>query len=95
MYDMVRKRAEKVGFTGLPARSDFFNSSEWRQFVDRIAHNTDAVFAAGTDSNMVEEESKFIAETGIRFAVINGSDKSFAIGSHGLTLCDALCRNHR
>ena len=90
MYDIVRKRAEKVGFTELPAKPDFFNNSEWRQFVDRITHNADAVFAAGTDSNMVEENRKFIAETGIRFAVINGSDKSFAIGSHGLTLCDAL-----
>ena len=28
------------------------------------------------------------AETGVRFAVIHGSDKSFVVGSHGLTSCD-------
>ena len=87
-YNIVRERAEQEGFEGLPDRHDFYADSKIRELAKRIRHNADASFAAGVDPHLAAEESKFTAETGVRFAVIHESDKSFAIGSHGITNCD-------
>ena len=87
-YDIVRQRAEQEGFEDLPDRHDFYADAQIRELVKRIRHNADASFAAGADPRLAAEESKFIAETGVRFAVIQAPDRSFAIGSHGITDCD-------
>lgn len=88
LYSIVSARAGETGYTGLPPKDALFEDGRWREFAERIRHNSDAVFAAGTDPHMVEEERKYIAETDIRFAVAHKTDKSFAIGSHGITICD-------
>ena len=87
-YNIVRERAEKEGFEDLPDRDDFYADTKIRDLAERIRHNADASFAAGADPHLAAEKSKFIAETGVRFAVIHGPDKSFTIGSHGITNCD-------
>ena len=88
-YDIVSSRAEEVGYVDLPPKDTFFKDEQLREFAERIRHNSDAAFAAGTDAHMVEEERKFIADTDIRFAVAHETDASFVIGSHGITICDA------
>ena len=88
LYNIISARADEVGYTGLPPKDAFFEDGQWREFAERIRHNNDAVFAAGTDPHMVEEERRYIAETDIRFAVALKTDKRFVIGSHGITICD-------
>ena len=87
-YNIVRERAQTDGFEDLPDRDAFYADREIRDLTGRIRHNVDASFAAGDDPHIQHEWSKFKAETGVRFAVIHGPDKSFAIGSHGITNCD-------
>ena len=87
-YNIVQRRAEQQGFDGLPDRHDFYADAKISELAKRIRHNADASFAAGADPRLAAEEGKFIAETGIRFAVIQAPDKSLAIGSHGITNCD-------
>ena len=88
-YDIASGRADEIGYTDLPPKDAFFEDDQWSEFRQRIRHNNDAMFAAGTDPHMVDEERKFIADTEIRFAVANETDKCFVLGSHGITICDA------
>ncbi len=87
-YNVVRERAQLDGFEDLPDRDVFYADPKIRDLTGRIRHNVDASFAAGDDPHIQGEWSKFKAETGVRFAVIHGPSKSFAIGSHGITKCD-------
>lgn len=88
LYSVIREDAVEVGFRDLPDRDTFFADTVWSEFAANLRHNVDASFAAGADPRLDAERKKFTAETGVRFAVIDGSDKSFAIGSRGLTSCD-------
>ncbi|WP_419923980.1 DUF4238 domain-containing protein [Candidatus Poriferisocius sp.] len=88
-YTIVSSRADQIGYTDLPPKDAFFEDDRWRGFAERIRRNNAALFAAGTDPHMVEEERKFIADTNIRFAVARETDKRFVIGSHGITIFDA------
>ena len=87
-YNIVRERAQMEGIEDLPDRDIFYADRRIKDLTRRIRHNVDASFAAGDDSRIQDEWNKFKAETGVRFAVIHGPDKSFAIGSHGITNCD-------
>ena len=66
----------------------FFGNSEIKKLTDLVLHNASAKFAAGVDPRIAEKERKYIAGIGVRFAVIRRPDKSFVIGSHGITICD-------
>ena len=88
LYSIVRERAQTEGFEDLPDIDLFYADREIRKLTGSIRHNVDASFAAGDDPRIQDEWRKFKAETGVRFAVIYGPDKSFAIGSHGITNCD-------
>ena len=88
LYSIICEDAEEAGYDDLPDRDNFFADSAWRDFAANLRHNVDASFAAGDDPRLDTERKKFTAETGVRFAVIHGSDKSFVVGSHGLTSCD-------
>ena len=86
LYDIVEQHAQKVGFAGLPDKEAFFDDNDdWSDWARRLIHNSDAGFAAGDDPHIREQEQKFIAETGIRFAVTLGPGDGFIIGSHGFT----------
>ncbi|MCQ3809619.1 MAG: DUF4238 domain-containing protein [Acidimicrobiia bacterium] len=88
IYRICRDRADEVGYEGLPDQDVFFAGDGVREIVERILHNVHAGFAAGVGPLTAEAEEKFIAETGVRFAVIARPDKNFVIGSHGITICD-------
>ena len=89
LYSVTREDAEEVGYDDLPDSDAFLADSGWRDFAENISHNADASFAAGDDPRVDAGRAKFAAETGVRFAVIQGTTKSFVIGSHGMTNCDA------
>lgn len=88
IYRICCDLADEVGFEGLPDQDAFFAEDGVRELVERIIHNVNAGFAAGVSPLTAEHEEDFIAETGVRFAVIARPDKRLVIGSHGITICD-------
>ena len=88
LHNIVQEIMEKGGYEGWPDKDEFLGNSEIREPIELVMHNSDAKFAAGVDPRMGEKEREFIAGIGVRFAVIRRPDKSFVIGSHGITICD-------
>lgn len=88
LYNIVQGFVEKGGYEGWPDKDVFFGKEELRKLTTLLRHNAEAKFAAGVDPRIGEDETEFIAGIGVRFAVIRRPDKSFVIGSHGITICD-------
>ena len=88
LYNIVQGFVEEGGYEGWPDKDVFFGKEELRKLTTLLRHNAEAKFAAGVDPRIAENEREFIAGIGVRFAVIRRPDKSFVIGSHGITICD-------
>ena len=86
-YDIFRAHAEKNGFAWSLGRDAFHAHAGMTKYIERLQHNINATFAAGDDPRMAVEEKRFATETEVRFVVIHGSEDSFVIGSHGITIC--------
>lgn len=70
----------------LPDQDALSEDLRFIRLVKHAKHNVDARFAAGEDDRMHAEEGKFCSETGLGFLLIDVPKRSFAIGSHGITI---------
>ena len=85
IYDVLRAAAERDGYP-LPDKDSLYRDSSILQWVQAMASNIDAKFAAGDDSRLQTEAAKFAYETGIRVALIPTPSREFVIGSHGIAI---------
>ena len=72
----------------LPDSATLYQDDRVLGLKNIVMTNVNAKFAAGNDSHIENETRKFSQKSGLSFVVIRILEKSFVIGSHGLTMVD-------
>ena len=94
-YQAVCRLAEEQNHPQLPSKETLLSDERTQMLVTKVMHNVHAGFAAGDDTAIAAEEPKFCKETGFHFGTLRNSGSELVIGSHGITLHDAECRDDR
>ena len=84
-YEASKARSDELSYN-LPDRETLYQDFHIRKLKECIESNVHARFAAGDIPNERNETALFCREVGLRVARICMPQRSFVIGSHGLTI---------
>ena len=88
-YEAACRRAAELNYEGLPSKDILLTDERIRVLADTVLHNVVAEFAAGDDTVVAKQESKFCRETGFLFGTLSEAGPELVIGSHGIAIHDA------
>ena len=86
-YEAVSKVASINNYS-LPSKDVLYKDPRVLQLREMVMSNSDAKFAAEDDPRLRAETARFSRDMGLCVFIIRIPERSFVIGSHGLTIVD-------